>query len=323
MSWNGRACSPSLMFTMMLRLGLRVFLPRISRSVPLSQISYMDDIALPLQASCFWRWSPQLLKSWTDISSPTTSVSISSQVRLKQSCNFVVRPRKKLVKSSLPWGALVCSFPMGRCLRVVSGYKHLGVFFSSSGSMAVELSKRVASALGAFHDIVQGFLKARNIAVAPKIQVVMATIVSRLLLYAGVWDPLSAAQVRKLNTVYMRALRAAMGKERGPHLNVTDLAVRIEAGVPSISTLVRRARLRLVARVAATDCDALKALTQILTSSLVISLVRSKEIWCVCMTLTDVFFVALLCDWVGPVVAFLAHWWQVLEEICVCPQVSR
>ena len=54
----------------------------------------------------------------------------------------------------------------------------------------------------------------------------MATVVSRLLLYAGVWDPLSAAQIRKLNTVYMRALRAAMGKDRGPHLNVTDLAVR-------------------------------------------------------------------------------------------------
>ena len=116
--------------------------------------------------------------------------------------------------------------------------------------------------MGAFHDIVQGFLKARVIAVAPKIQVVMATVVSRLLLYAGVWDPLSAVQIRKLNTVYMRALRAAMGKDRGPHLNVTDLAVRIEAGVPSISALVRRARLKLAARAAAADCDALKALTQ-------------------------------------------------------------
>ena len=70
--------------------------------------------------------------------------------------------------------------------------------------------------------------------------------------------PLTAAQVRKLNTVYIGALRAAMGKNRGPHLNVTDLAVRIEAGVPSIRTLVRRARLKLVARVAAADCDALK-----------------------------------------------------------------
>ena len=108
----------------------------------------------------------------------------------------------------------------------------------------------------------QGFLKARVIAVALKIQVVMATVVSRLLLYTGVWDPLSAAQIRKLNTGYMRALRAAMKNYRGFHLNVTELAVRIEAGVPSISTLVRRARLKLVARVAAADCDALKALTQ-------------------------------------------------------------
>ena len=184
--------------------------------------------------------------------------------------------------------------------------------------------KRVASALGAFHNIVQGFLKARNIAVAPKIQVVMATIVSRLLLYAGVWDPLSAAQVRKLNTVYMRALRAAMGKERGPHLHVTDLAVRIEAGVPSISTLVRRARLRLVARVAATDCDALKALTQdphILAGDFFAEIKRDL----VCLYDFDrrPFFVALPCDWVGPVVALLAHCWQVLEEICVSPQVSR
>ena len=81
--------------------------------------------------------------------------------------------------------------------------------------------------MGAFHDIVQGFLKARVIAVAPKIQVVMATVVCRLLLYGGVWDPLSAAQIRKLGTVYMRALRAAMGKDRGRHLNVTDLAVRV------------------------------------------------------------------------------------------------
>ena len=111
---------------------------------------------------------------------------------------------------------------------------HTGTRFST------HCKRTSISAMGAFHDIVQGFLKARVIAVAPKIQVVMATVVSRLLLHAGVWDPLSAAQIRKLNTVYMRALRAAMGKDRGPHLNVTDLAVRIEAGVPSISTVVRR-----------------------------------------------------------------------------------
>ena len=118
----------------------------------------------------------------------------------------------------------------------------------------------------------------------------MATVASRLLLYVGVWDPLSAAKIRKLNTVYMRALRAAMGKDRGPHLYVTDLAVRIEAGVPSISTLVRRARLKLVARVAAADSDALKALTQdphILVGKFFGEVKR--EIWCVCMTLTSAF----------------------------------
>ena len=26
-------------------------------------------------------------------------------------------------------------------------------------------------------------------------------------------------------------------------------------------------------------------------------------------------------DWVSPVVVFLAHCWQVLEEVCFCPQV--
>ena len=190
--------------------------------------------------------------------------------------------------------------------------------------MVVELSKRVASALGAFHHIVQEFLKTRNIAVAPKIQVVMATIVSRLLLYAGVWDPLSAAQVRKLNTVYMRALRAAMGKERGPHLNVTDLAVRIEAGVPSISTLVRKARLRLVARVAATDCDALKALTQdphILAGDFFGEIKRDL----VCLYDFDRRLSLLPSPATG-----LDQWsrfWRTAgrywKMICVCPQVSR
>ena len=238
---------------------------QVSRSVPLSQISYMDDIALPLQASC----PLELLEKVTSATEILDRHLISHNLRLNfkpGKTEAVLQLRGPASKEAgqviTSLGSACLQLSNGQMLRVASGYKHLGVFFSSSGSMAVELSKRVASALGAFHDIVQGFLKARNIAVAPKIQVVMATIVSRLLLYAGVWDPLSAAQVRKLNTVYMRALRAAMGKERGPHLNVTDLAVRIEAGVPSISTLVRKARLRLVARVAATDCDALKALTQ-------------------------------------------------------------
>ena len=163
----------------------------------------------------------------------------------------MVRLLEKLAKSSLPWVALVCSFPMAS--RSEWSLATNILLFSSHRRAAWRWNfpEELPLRLGAFHDIVQGFLKARVIAVAPKIQVVMATA-------AGVWD----AQIRKLNTVYMRALRAAMGKDRGPHLNVTDLAVRIEAGVPSISTVVRRARLKLVARVAAADCDALKALTQ-------------------------------------------------------------
>ena len=114
----------------------------------------------------------------------------------------MVRPRKKLVKSSLPWERLSAAFQWADAQG--------GLWLQTSWCVLLivrqhgdELSRGVVSALGAFHDIVKGFLKARNIAVAPKIQVVMATIVSRLLWYAGVWDPLSAAQVRKLNTVYM------------------------------------------------------------------------------------------------------------------------
>ena len=238
---------------------------QVSRSVPLCQISCMDDIALPLQASC----PLERLKKVTSATEILYRHLTSHNLRL----NFKPGKTETVLQLRGPasreagqvitsLGSACLQLSNGQSLRVVSGYKHLGVFFSSSGSMALELSRRVASAMGAFHDIVQGFLKARVIAVAPKIQVVMATVVSRLLLYAGAWDPLSAAQIRKLNTVYMRALRAAMGKDRGPHLNVTDLAVRIEAGVPSISTLVRRARLKMVTRVAAADCDALKALTQ-------------------------------------------------------------
>ena len=238
---------------------------QVSRNVPLCQISYVDDIALPLRASC----PLELLKKVTSATEILDKHLTSHNLRL----NFKPGKTEAVLQLRGPasreagqvitsLGSACLQLSNGQSLRVVSGYKHLGVFLSSSSSMAVELSRRVASAMGAFHDIVQGFLKARVIDVAPKIQVVMATVVSRLLLYAAVWDPSSAAQIRKLNTVYMRALRAAMGKDRGPHLNVTDLAVRIEAGVPSISTVVRRARLKLVARVAAADCDALKALTQ-------------------------------------------------------------
>ena len=217
---------------------------QVSRSVPLCQISYMDDIALPLQASC----PLELLKKVTSATGfLDRHLTAEAVLQLRGPAS---REAGQVITSL---GSACLQLSNGQSLRVVSGYKHLGVFFSSSGSMAVELSRRVASAMGAFKDIVQGFLKARVIAVAPKSQVFMALVVSRLLLYAGVWDPLSAAQIRKLNTVYMRALRAAMGK---------DLAVRIEAGVPSISTVVRRARLKLVACVAAADCDALKALTQ-------------------------------------------------------------
>ena len=147
------------------------------------QISHMDDIAFPLQASC----PLELLKKVTSASQILDRHLTSHNLRL----NFKPGKTETVLQLRGPasreagqvitsLGSACLQLSNGQSLRVVSGYKHLGVFFSSSGSMAVELSRRVASAMGAFHDVVKGFLKARVIAVAPKIQVGMATVVSRL-----------------------------------------------------------------------------------------------------------------------------------------------
>ena len=137
---------------------------QVSRSVPLCQISYMDDIALPLQASC----PLELLKKVTSATEILDRHLTSHNLRL----NFKPGKTEPVLQLRGPasreagqvitsLGSACLQLSNGQSLRVVSGYKHLGVFFSSSGSMAVELSRRVASAMGAFHDIVQGFLKAQ------------------------------------------------------------------------------------------------------------------------------------------------------------------
>ena len=84
---------------------------QVSRSVPLCQISYMDDIALPLQASCPLELLKKVTSATEILDRHLTSHNLS-QARLKQSCSFVVQLLEKLAKSSLPWVALVCSFRM-------------------------------------------------------------------------------------------------------------------------------------------------------------------------------------------------------------------
>ena len=144
-------------------------------------------------------------------------------------------------------------------LNLVTWYRHRGTHFEITGSLMRETIHRSSSALNAYAPLAVRIFGSPVIFVPAKLHLLDSLVMSRLVFNAGTWDH-DINVLRRLNSVYMRALRRIADEisyEGRSELN--DLQVRRKLGVPSIDCLVQRARLKYAARLETTRPRALVA----------------------------------------------------------------
>ena len=133
-------------------------------------------------------------------------------------------------------------------LRVVESYKHLGSAVDPDNRVIQDAALRTRKAMAAYAPLAVCLFGARAVSRRLRLNFAGSLVFSRLLYNVAAWPvvPLSAYQM--INAVYMRVLRRIAGRMRfssGEH--GTDSVVRAALGMPSLSVLVARWRLRLLA----------------------------------------------------------------------------
>jgi hypothetical protein len=160
----------------------------------------------------------------------------------------------------LPCGSLD-SAGLPQRLRVVDSYKHLGSMVDPDNRVIQDAGLRASKAMASFAPLSVSLFGARAIPRRLKLSLMTSLILSRLLYNVATWPtvPLRAYQV--LNAVYMRVLRRIVGKMCfGISGHDNDLSIRSSLGVSSLSILIARRRLMLLASVLRCNSQAVSAL---------------------------------------------------------------
>ena len=145
-------------------------------------------------------------------------------------------------------------------LHVVNVFKHLGGHITVDGGVGPELSYRSSSAMHACAPLAGRVFGSHKIGVNAKHDFADSLIISRLCFNSHTWT-IKDKGLAKLNSTYMRVYRRIHGHCRyKANDNIADLAVRRIGGIPSIDCLLRRARLRFLARISRSDHQPLKAI---------------------------------------------------------------
>ena len=138
----------------------------------------------------------------------------------------------------------------GEVLRIVRAYKHLGTYIDALGVTHGNVIERSKLALSAYAPIALKVFGSPHIATSYKLCFLHSLVMSRQVFNAHVSLP-KVKDLKKMNNVYMRALRRIAGEMRydGSEDGKTDLQVRQQLGVPSIDCILLAARFRYVVRV--------------------------------------------------------------------------
>ena len=144
----------------------------------------------------------------------------------------------------------------GQRLHVKRTYKHLGTFLASDLSMDAEASHRSAALHQAYRESKD--MVSASAPLSTKLQVVAASMFSRLLHHAGTWPPLPPGPMKRINNAYMSVLRRAVGVQHVDAVpSMSDAAVLARVRLPPAPHCLRIARLALLPRLIADGraCD--------------------------------------------------------------------
>ena len=160
-------------------------------------------------------------------------------------------------------GSPVLDLDQGQQLRIVRHYTHLGGLITDTSSLGREVTARTASGMQAARSLGHRVFADSSLRADTKGAVYSACVASRLTLYAGTWDGLSAKQAAKLDSVTAYVARRSRREFGGPgRCNFSNVAMCERAGLPRASRLVMAARLRYAARVCVGAPAVLLALLQ-------------------------------------------------------------
>ena len=162
-------------------------------------------------------------------------------------------------------GSLAHLLPFdGGHLRLVTQYKHLGLWRRYNGGLGREIAHRAGSALAATACLARRCLSRSELPPPDRVMVARVCAHSRLLHMAGGWPLLSATLFKKVAISYHKPLRVVCGANGIPEegfVATSNEAVRQECKVLPIEWALVFARLRMAARLSSGPC-ALRALIQ-------------------------------------------------------------
>ena len=139
-------------------------------------------------------------------------------------------------------------------LRIVKEYKYLGSWVADDGGVATDPSHRSASMLSAYAPLSFKVFGSHVLPVASRMNLFRSLCLSRLVYGVEVWLRISATAYATLNAAYHRGLRRIAGAcMYGGSEKVSNEAVRVKLGAPSLQCIIMKRRLLLFLTLARSD----------------------------------------------------------------------
>ena len=145
-------------------------------------------------------------------------------------------------------GQLTVVTPHGSCLlRAVHNYTYLGSVLAADGNPLGDVARRVQSASAAYLPLAKKVFGQPKFPVELRLFLLCSLVLSRLLYGVHTWSRISIEGYKRLNAVYMRALRQVAGCCRfKAGNNLTDYEVRVLLKRSSLQWLISKARLMML-----------------------------------------------------------------------------
>ena len=223
--------------------------------VPVPAITWVDDVAIYLEADCANNLIPLATEVVQHMHQQCRAVGLDlNYARGKTEVLFRFHGRHsdgirkklhqegKIALGQNEWSEV--------SLPVATKYTHLGIKHAANLSFDVELTYRLARAREALSDSRKPILLNAALSPTTRWELSRSLILSRLFFGAEIWPALSDAQQHKIQQFLYKVARIILrceNFEEGAH--TTDDFVRSIIPVPSVTTLLRAARLRYAARV--------------------------------------------------------------------------
>ena len=143
----------------------------------------------------------------------------------------------------------VCTLPVLRenqgpdCLPLMHGYRHLGVWQTSDGTIKMELSQRIGQAWAAFREARRKVFKCKLVGLQRKAVLLRGLIFAKLLVGAGRWPPMRDGEARTFQACVVSMMRQILCVPRSGQHHLHFCSLCAKTGLCSPSVMLHKERL--------------------------------------------------------------------------------